>query len=103
MTRHGGRAAHGRRFLAPCVARLCIACALALTGCIAEQLIEDEVEEPTIEEFYELPGDETSGDPGMSTPCGQRNGGTWLPSLASRNYKVRRANPLQVLCVRCSL
>ena len=35
MTRHGGRAAHGRRFLASRAARLCIACTLALTGCVS--------------------------------------------------------------------
>lgn len=51
-----------RRLLGSAIVSGCLA--LALTGCIAEQLIEDEVEEPTIEEFYELPGDETSGDPG---------------------------------------
>jgi len=38
MTRHGGRAAHGRRFLAVCTARLCVACvacALPLAGCLS--------------------------------------------------------------------
>lgn len=51
-----------RRLLGAAMVSGCLA--LALTGCIAEQLLEDEVEEPTIEEFYELPDDVPSGDPG---------------------------------------
>jgi acetyl esterase/lipase len=39
--------------------------AVVLGGCsFAERLIEDEVEAPTIEEFYALPEDVASGDPG---------------------------------------
>ncbi|MDR5700278.1 lipase family protein [Agromyces aerolatus] len=39
--------------------------AVALGGCsFADRLVEDEVEAPSIEAFYELPDDVASGDPG---------------------------------------
>ncbi|WP_308796836.1 lipase family protein [Agromyces silvae] len=52
----------GRR-LGTAIAAGCLA--VLLGGCsFADRLIEDEVEEPTIEGFYELPDDVASGDPG---------------------------------------